>query len=241
MNDVCNRGKATGNDVLKLREVLYVYFINICIFNVYAHTHTRIYTHRENTELLFQARQNKHQLQRNSMDWANLQYWRLKLNSKISVFPGLHEIARNVISRRTPLSQLFLTRISEAETLSPAPAEDSSFPFPAGSRWLGRAGTPNKHPQVWIGAVSLLQGCWLYPRLSRWTLHADQCLQRPSACLPALTFGGDGERLLVQHLMFQNQKLPCVLTFCQMVVATDFCGHLYLAKKTGKVGSKTDL
>ena len=36
-------------------------------------------------------------------------------------------------------------------------------------------------------------------------------------------------------------KTPCVLIFFQMFVATNFCGHLYLAEKTGKVGSKTDL
>lgn len=29
--------------------------------------------------------------------------------------------------------------------------------------------------------------------------------------------------------------------FCEMFVATNFCGHPYLAKKTGKVDSKTDL
>lgn len=79
-----------------------------------------------------------------------------------------------------------------------------------------------------------------------WTHCADQDLPFPGEVLYlylllSLVSGGDGKWLLIQHLIFQSRKLPCGLVFCQLSVTTNFCGHLYLAKKTGKVSSKTAL
>lgn len=58
------------------------------------------------------------------------------LNSKISLFPGPHEISRNVISMKTSLPELLLTLVSESETLSCSSCQGEQLLSPS-RIWVG--------------------------------------------------------------------------------------------------------
>lgn len=81
------------------------------------------------------------------------------LNSKISLFPGLHEISRNVTSRKTSLPQLFLTLVSETETLSCRSCQGQQLLSPSRIQVSGRNQGPPINP-----CRSLLQGWELDPQ-----------------------------------------------------------------------------
>lgn len=71
------------------------------------------------------------------------------LNSKISLFPGLHEISRNEIGRKTSLPQLFLTLVSETETLSCSSCQGQQRLSPRRIQVGGKNQEPSINTSTW--------------------------------------------------------------------------------------------
>lgn len=160
-------------------------------------------------------------------------------NSKISVFLGLHEVARNVISRKTRFdfhsSSLLLF---QKRRPCPQVLPRSTSPFPVGLRDWEEPRTPNKHTnQASLAPARLLVVPSISPAEFAMLINAYDFLLLPCVCICLLSFNF-WRRQGMQHLMIKSQKFPCVLIFCQIFVVTNFCGHLYFSKKTGNVGSK---